>query len=166
MTDCAECGFEYHPALVPEVSALTRGHAAEYAALLAGGGRVLRQRTAPDVWSPLEYACHVRDVLLAQRERVLLARRVDTPALEPMGRDERVEHDGYNEQQPADVARQLDDAALLFANVLDRLTRADWDRSIIYNFPQRQERPLRWLALHTLHELRHHLLDIRRQLDS
>ncbi|WSF99267.1 DinB family protein [Nocardia vinacea] len=134
--------------------------------MLAGGGRVLRQRTAPDVWSPLEYACHVRDVLLAQRERVLLARRVDTPALEPMGRDERVEHDGYNEQQPADVARQLDDAALLFANVLDRLTRADWDRSIIYNFPQRQERPLRWLALHTLHELRHHLLDIRRQLDS
>lgn len=166
MTDCAECGFEYDPALVPEVSALTRRHAAEYAALLAGDGRVLRQRTAPDVWSPLEYACHVRDVLLAQRERVLLARRVDTPALEPMGRDERVEHDGYNEQQPADVARQLDDAALLFANVLDRLTRADWDRTIIYNFPQRQERPLRWLALHTLHELRHHLLDIRRQLDS
>ncbi|WP_084509515.1 DinB family protein [Nocardia pseudovaccinii] len=166
MTDCAECGFEYAPALVPEVSALTRGHAAEYAALLAGDGRVLRQRTAPDVWSPLEYACHVRDVLLAQRERVLLARRVDTPALEPMGRDERVEHDGYNEQHPADVARQLDDAALLFANVLDRLTRADWDRTIIYNFPQRQERPLRWLALHTLHELRHHLLDIRRQLDS
>nr|WP_245721265.1 DinB family protein [Nocardia pseudovaccinii] len=134
--------------------------------MLAGDGRVLRQRTAPDVWSPLEYACHVRDVLLAQRERVLLARRVDTPALEPMGRDERVEHDGYNEQHPADVARQLDDAALLFANVLDRLTRADWDRTIIYNFPQRQERPLRWLALHTLHELRHHLLDIRRQLDS
>lgn len=161
-----ECGFEYDPASVPEVSALTRGHAAEYAALLAGDGRGLRQRTAPDVWSPLEYACHVRDVLLAQRERVLLARRVDTPALEPMGRDERVEHDGYNEQQPADVARQLDDAALLFANVLDRLTGADWDRTIIYNFPQRQERPLRWLALHTLHELRHHLLDIRRQLDS
>ncbi|WP_435832781.1 DinB family protein [Nocardia vinacea] len=166
MTDCAECGFEYDPALVPEVSALTRGHAAEYAALLGGDSRALRQRTAPDVWSPLEYACHVRDVLLAQRERVLLARRVDTPALEPMGRDERVEHDGYNEQQPADVARQLDDAALLFANVLDRLTHADWDRTIIYNFPQRQERPLRWLALHTLHELRHHLLDIRRQLDS
>ncbi|MEV4129062.1 DinB family protein [Nocardia sp. NPDC049707] len=153
--------------MVPEVSALTRVHAAEYAALLTGGvDRVLRQRTAPEVWSPLEYACHVRDVLLAQRERVLLARRVDAPALEPMGRDERVEHDGYNEQRPSDVARQLDDAALLFANVLDRLARPDWDRTVSYNFPQHQERPLHWLALHTLHELRHHLLDIRRQLDS
>ncbi|MFE9321468.1 DinB family protein [Nocardia sp. NPDC052278] len=164
--DCAECGFEYDPALVPEVSALTRGHAAEYAALLAGDGRVLRQRTAPDVWSPLEYACHVRDVLFAQRERVLLARRVDTPAPEPMGRDERVEHDGYADQRPSDVARQLEDAALLFGNVLDRLAPADWDRKLIFTYPERQERPLRWLALHTLHELRHHLLDIRRQLDS
>ncbi len=166
MTDCAECGFEYDPGLVPEVSTLTRVHAAEYAALLTTEDRILRQRTARGVWSPLEYACHVRDVLLAQRERVLLARRVDTPALEPMGRDERVEHDGYNEQRPTDVARQLDDAALLFANVLDRLARADWDRTVIYNFPQRQERPLRWLALHTLHELRHHLLDIHRRLDG
>lgn len=165
MTACAECGFEYEPALVPEISALTKVHAAEYAALLRRDDKELRRRTAPEVWSPLEYACHIRDVLLAQRERVLLARRADTPTLEPMGRNERVEHDGYADQQPSDVARQLGDAALLFANVLDRLAPADWDRTLIYNFPERQERPLSWLALHTLHELRHHLLDIRRQLD-
>ncbi|MEV5839113.1 DinB family protein [Nocardia sp. NPDC052112] len=166
MTDCAECGFDYDPELVPEVSALTRVHAAEYAALLDGDIRVLRQRRAPEVWSPLEYACHVRDVLLAQRERVLLARRVDRPEPEPMGRDERVEHDGYADQQPSDVARQLEDAAMLFANVLDRLTPSAWDRELIFTYPQRQERTLRWLALHTLHELRHHLVDIRRQLDG
>ncbi|WP_433734793.1 DinB family protein [Nocardia sp. CA-129566] len=161
-----ECGFDYEAALVPEVSALARVHAAEYATLLGQDEERLRRRPAPEVWSPLEYACHVRDVLLAQRERVLLARRADAPALEPMGRDERVEHDGYNDQRPSDVARQLDDAALLFANVLDRLTPPDWNRTVIYNFPDRQERPLHWLALHTLHELRHHLLDIRRQLES
>ncbi|WP_433196585.1 DinB family protein [Nocardia sp. CA-107356] len=166
MTACAECGFDYEPALVPEVSALARVHAAEYATLLGGDEQTLRRRTAPQVWSPLEYACHMRDVLLAQRERVLLARRVDAPTLEPMGRDERVAHDGYNDQRPSDVARQLEDAALLFANVLDRLPPADWDRTVIYNFPHREERPLHWLALHTLHELRHHLLDIRRQLDD
>ncbi|WP_084484558.1 DinB family protein [Nocardia anaemiae] len=165
MTDCAECGFEYDSALVPEVSALTRARAAEYAELLAGDDHGLRQRPAPKVWSPLEYACHVRDVLLAQRERVLLARRVDTPAPEPMGRDERVEHDGYADQRPSDVARQLEDAALLFSNVLDRLAPSDWDRTLIFTFPEPRERPLHWLALHTLHELRHHLLDIRRQLD-
>ncbi|WP_339401901.1 DinB family protein [Nocardia sp. XZ_19_385] len=81
-----------------------------------------------------------------------------------MGRDERVEHDGYADQQPADVGRQITDAAQLFANVLDRLDDVDWARTLIYSFPAREERSLRWLAVHTLHELRHHLLDMRAQL--
>ena len=34
----------------------------------------------------------------------------------------------------------------------------------MYNWPERTERTLRWVAAHTLHEVRHHLLDIRRQL--
>jgi len=124
----------------------------------------LRQRPAPEVWSALEYACHVRDVLLVQRERVLLARRADTPALEAMGRDERVEHDGYADQRPADVARQLADAARMFANVLSRLGADDWERTVIYGYPSPAERSLRWVAVHTLHEMRHHLLDVRQQL--
>ncbi|QIS24314.1 DinB family protein [Nocardia terpenica] len=126
--------------------------------------RVLRRRPAPRTWSPLEYACHVRDMLLVQRERVLAARRVDRPVAEPMGRDERVDHDGYAHQQPMAVARQLQDATLLFTHVLDRLPPEDWDRTLIYSYPERAERSLRWVALHTLHELRHHLLDIRRAL--
>jgi hypothetical protein len=165
MTACLECGFEYDLALAPEVSTLATSHADTYADLLrADPPPTLRRRSAPEVWSPLEYACHMRDVLLVQRERVLAARRGDTPVAEPMGRDERVEHDGYADQRPADVARQLQDAAALFANVLDRLSPADWERALIYPFPEREERSLRWLAVHTLHELRHHLLDIRRQL--
>ena len=122
------------------------------------------RRTRPDTWSPLEYACHVRDVLLVQRERVLMARRTTTPSFEPMGRDERVEHDGYGEQAPAAVARQLVDAAGLFTNVLDRLSPADWDRTVLYSYPRRTERSLRWVAVHTEHEARHHLLDVERQL--
>ena len=78
------------------------------------------------MWSPLEYGCHVRDVLLVQRERVLAARRMDRPTFDPMGRDERVEHDGYAEQDPACVVVQLEEAAFLFANVLARLGPDDW----------------------------------------
>src|SRR4026208_608781 len=55
----------------------------------------LRTRRRPDQWSPLEYGCHVRDVLLVQRERVLMARVVDTPSFDPMNRDQRVELDGH-----------------------------------------------------------------------
>ena len=75
-------------------------------------------RAGPDLWSPLEYGCHLRDVLLVQRERVLAARRVDGADCVSMGREERAEHDGYNEQDPVDVARQLADAATLFSNAL------------------------------------------------
>jgi hypothetical protein len=124
----------------------------------------LRSRRAPEQWSPLEYGCHVRDVLLVQRERVLLARRVECPSFEPMGRDERVDHDGYAEQDPAHVARQLADAANLFANVLARFDERAWERTAIYSYPLPSERSLRWVAVHTWHEVCHHLQDVRAQL--
>ncbi|MFJ5592653.1 DinB family protein [Streptomyces noursei] len=166
MTPCRECGFAYGLSLAPAVSELIKGCTGEYEDLLRIEPTALRQRSAPQVWSALEYACHVRDVLLIQRERALAARHRDRPVAEPMGRDERVDHDGYAEQRPADVARQLHDAAWLFGNVLDRLPPAAWDRTLVYTYPERAERSLRWLAVHTLHELRHHLQDMRRQLPS
>jgi hypothetical protein len=130
------------------------------------GADELRRRPGPEVWSPLEYACHLRDVFLVQRERVITARRVERPAVPPMGRDERVDYDGYAAQDPADVARQLGDAARLFAHVLARLGGADWERTVLYGYPREAERTLRWVAVHTEHEARHHLLDVERQLDQ
>lgn len=160
---CGECGFEYALSTAPTVAAAIVDGAEGFAAMLTGGSDV-RTRPAPQTWSALEYGCHLRDVLLVQRERVLAARRMDRPSFDPMGRDERVEHDGYSEQDPADVARQLADAARLFAHVLSRLGREDWHRTVMYNYPSRQERSLRWVAVHTLHEVRHHLLDVGRQM--
>ena len=66
--------------------------------------------------------------------------------------------------QDTDVARQVTDAAAMFANDLDRLTTTDWERTVIYRYPKTSERSLRWVAVHTLHEVRHHTLDIQRQL--
>lgn len=137
---------------------------AEFVALLAYRDVDLRSRRKPGLWSPLEYGCHLRDVLLVQRERVLAGRRTDRPSCQPMGRDERADHDGYADQQPADVARQLSDAAQLFSNVLNRLSPADWHRDVVYSYPKPTVRSLRWVAVHTLHEVSHHLLDVRRQL--
>ena len=164
MDRCAGCGFEYDLNGAPVAGAAIIEVASELALLLKDDTADLRTRRQPQIWSPLEYGCHVRDVLLVQRERVLAARRVDLPSFDPMGRDERVEHDGYEEQDPGDVARQLMDAAHLFANVLDRLGITDWGRSVMYNFPEPLDRSLRWVAVHTEHEARHHLLDIQNQL--
>ncbi|MFI6070711.1 DinB family protein [Actinoplanes sp. NPDC051343] len=161
MTACAECGFRYEETPPEEVGAAIVAGADDVAALLRGPGVRLRPR--PEVWSALEYACHLRDMLLVQRERVLLARREEQPVAVPMGRDERVEHEGYNEQEPADVARQLADAARLLANVLRRLPGEAWQLTLIYTYPEPAERPLSWVAAHTLHEVRHHRMDIERR---
>ena len=163
MTTCEGCGFDYgsvRPAELP--GALTETAHRFQTALLDADVDELRRRPDGQTWSPLEYACHIRDVLLVQRERVLQARRVVMPEPAPMGRDERVDHDGYGEQLPGDVARQMEDAALLFANVLDRLGPVDWQRTLVYRFPERAERSLRWVAVHTVHELAHHVGDMRR----
>src|ERR1700742_3209051 len=116
---CAECGFTYdiHRALA--AADAVRTCVAEVSAILRNKDIDVRSRPRPDVWSPVEYGCHLRDVLLVQRERVLTARRDNGFVCTTMGRDIRVEHEGYAEQDPIDVARQLVDAASLFGNVLD-----------------------------------------------
>ena len=164
MERCDACGFEYDLDRAPGAADAVVTGSGEFAAILGDPGADLTTRRRPEEWSPLEYGCHLRDVVLVQRERVLAARRTDTPVVEPMGRDERVEHDGYREQLPAAVARQLTDAAAMLANDLTRLGPADWERTLVYNYPVLRERSLRWLAVHTEHEVQHHLLDVRRQL--
>ncbi len=161
---CEECGYVYVLGATRSGDDIRVGVAALAVLMTTTGRRTLARRTRPDLWSPLEYACHVRDVLLTERERALLALRVNVPEAVPMGRDERVVHDGYAEQDPVEVAEELTVAARLLANSLDRLDAADWERQLVYNWPERCERTLRWLATHTLHEVKHHLLDARRQL--
>jgi hypothetical protein len=44
---------------------------------------MLRTRPEEGVWSALEYACHVRDVFLVQRDRLYTALVEDTPTFTP-----------------------------------------------------------------------------------
>ena len=169
VTPCVECDFDYDLVGGQNFGIAAGSFVEGYVDLLAATSvTLLKCRPAVDVWSPLEYACHVRDLLVVQRERVLTARRRDRPVAESMGRDERAEHDGYNDQRPSDVARQLGDAMLLLSNVFSRLSPAEWERTVIYPYPYPDpnpgERSMRWMATHTLHELHHHLVDIRRQI--
>jgi DinB superfamily len=163
---CDSCRFTYDLTQARQAGREITLGAEQLATTIEGGHANLRRRPEPDTWSALEYSCHVRDVLLVQRERVLLALRTVQPSLVPMGRDERVEHDGYNEQSPSAVARQLRDVAALFAGVLDRLDDAGWSRTVIYNYPAPTVRDLAWLAVHTHHEVQHHLADVRSQINE
>ena len=166
MDTCDGCGFTYNEDEAGAAASAIRIGTGELKDLVhALDGPTARTRPDADTWSPQEYACHVRDVLLVQRERVLQALREETPSFPPMGRDERVAHDGYASQNTRHVERQLLDAALMFTNVLDRLEPAQWERTLMYNYPRPWSRSLRWVAVHTLHEVRHHTADVRRQLE-
>ena len=160
---CDECGFVYDLDAAGDAGDAIAATSVTISAILTAADDVTTRPNA-GTWSVLEYGCHVRDVLLVQRERVLLALRVEEPQLETMGRDERVEADGYRDQHPVDVARQVGDAALLFTGVLARLDEPAWHRTVIYSHPHRAVRSIAWVAVHTLHEVVHHLGDIRRQL--
>jgi hypothetical protein len=160
---CAECGFTYDEAGISDVATTLRSLAAQHVALLEGPSveGILRTRPSPRVWSALEYTCHVRDVLLVQRDRVILALVEGSPSFPRMYRDERVALAGYPEERPEEVARELLVAANLAGKVFERLSAEQARRLCIYNFPASTERNVAWLGAHTVHEASHHLRDVR-----
>ncbi len=160
MDACESCGFVYADVAVTDVGMLLRSLGPRYRNRLSLEAAHLRTRPDPTTWSALEYACHVRDVFAVQHERLLLALAEDRPQFVPMGRDERVIELRYNEQDPADVARDLIVNADGLAGAFDRLTPDEWSRVGIYNWPEPADRSMAWLARHTIHEGEHHLLDI------
>ena len=167
MDRCTECGFDYDDLPVDDVPAKLRSFAPEYRdRLVETEVERLRAHPVENVWSALEYACHVRDVFEVQRQRVDQILTEDCPTLTPMGRDERVRRDHYNEQDPPVVAGELIDAANELADAYARLTAEEWQRTAIYNYPTTQERSLVWIARNATHEARHHLLDIDRLLEA
>jgi S-DNA-T family DNA segregation ATPase FtsK/SpoIIIE len=125
---------------------------------------MLRRRPAADVWSALEYACHVRDVFLVQRDRLYIALVEDKPSFAPMYRDQRATLARYNSQDPEEVAAQLTTAARLIAQAFEGLDAAQLQRFCIYGFPAPAERPVLWIGQHTVHEGEHHFRDIQEGL--
>ncbi len=160
MVDCDECGLVYASIPLANIPNELEAFGPIYRARLGGDPSKLRARPSPEVWSALEYACHVRDVLEVQRGRLLLALEEDRPTFIPMGRDERVTRHHYNDQDPLIVADQLEAAATAIGTEFSGLSDEQWERSGIYNWPTASERSMVWLGRHTIHECRHHLRDI------
>lgn len=167
MERCDECGYAYEDRgavrLAEDLRALGSRYAGRLGATAGSAALVtLRERPEPGVWSALEYACHVRDVLLAQRERLFLALVEECPSFAPIYREQRVVLARYGDADPGRVADELDMAAMLVADAFERLDADEWGRECIYNFPAPARRSVAWLGAHTLHEGEHHLADVDR----
>lgn len=159
MQRCDQCRYDYSGL---DRGALAQGLEAAGLEVVGTLSRVemMRDRPAPEVWSALEYACHVRDVLEVQRHRIEQALTEDRPAFEPMGREERVTRLAYNQQDPATVGSQVEANSRALANAVETLKDDEWERTGFYNYPEPAERTMEWIVRHTIHELVHHRADI------
>ncbi len=126
----------------------------------------LRAHPVEGQWSALAYGCHVRDLLILQRERVTRALVDERPTFAGMDPDRRAVDGRYDEADPDTVAAALVAAAEGLADVLAGLDADGWARSTVYpSPPPPTDRDLDWIARNTVHELAHHLADVDRLLD-
>lgn len=153
---CPECGLAVGAITGPEVPGRIRAAAVRWAEVLRRAD--VAARPAPGVWSPLEYACHVRDVcgVMAQRARLMLD--VEDPTFPDWDQDAAARAARYGEQDPGRVAADLgvaaDDAAGLFAGVAGEQWRRRGVRSNGSGFS------IETLAQYFLHDVEHHLHDV------
>lgn len=126
---CPDCGLDT-PGVAPEaVPGMLRANARAWLEVLAGDDAGLRRRPAPETWSGLEYACHVRDVFLRCHVRLNLMLDGDDPVFPNWDQDATAVAERYGEQDPALVAVELDAAAQVLADGFERVSGAQWSRT-------------------------------------
>ena len=164
---CEECGFDYEALNPADVPAAVRTFAKRYRMPLTrflrdeDGDALVRQRPAPEVWSALEYAAHVRDVFASYDGWIRLCLSEDRPVLDGPSPDELAAERKYNEDDPVAVVDALAANAERLAATVEAVPADGWDR---VGLRRDEERSVVLLARRAVHEGSHHLLDIGRGL--
>lgn len=154
---CPQCGFDTSEPGRADLASLAAIVGERWAAAFEGLDD-LAARPDPLVWSPLEYASHVRDVFALARYRCGLMRDEDDPTFSNWDQDATAVEDGYAAQDPAVVWQAIAANADTFAQFLAELTDDDWDR------PGRRSDgagfTVESFARYVLHDPIHHLTDV------
>ncbi len=159
---CPECGFDAMAYAVTDLAGAIETNALGFAQVLAAAGAT--QRPAPEVWSPLEYACHVRDVHRVFSERVRLMLAEDDPQFGNWDQDVAAVEERYDLQDPVAVSRELTDAAADVAARYAAVEGEQWQR------PGRRSNgssfTIESLGRYHLHDVVHHLWDVGFDADA
>ena len=161
---CEGCGFEWDVIAAVQVAPGIVDATHAIAGRVRDAGPAAARRPAPDRWSAVEYAAHVRDVLLNVRDRIIQTLVEDEPTYAMLWRDERVDRGLYAGDTAEQVADEVEFAGSLFARTFDRIDGAGLERTGVYAFPVAVPRTVRWIGAQALHEARHHLADIDESL--
>ena len=164
---CEECGFDPGSVAPDELPDAVRALARRYSIPLSrflpheDGDALIRTRPAPEIWSALEYAAHVRDELPLFDARIHRALDEDEPVVEPWDHEAAVEGATYNQQDPAMVADALAEGAEALATTLQLVPGGGWERIAVRDGDRLT---VLEMGRYALHEGHHHLLDIGRSL--
>jgi hypothetical protein len=158
---CPECGFVAADLNRAELGQLLRDDATGWAAVLRQPGAT--ERPDEETWSPLEYACHVRDVHRTFGERLDLMLTQDEPTFANWDQDVAAVEGRYDRQEPADVGPELVAAAEAVAARYDALRdepEGTWARRGLRD--NGSEFTVDSIARYHLHDVLHHSHDVRR----
>jgi hypothetical protein len=154
---CPECGLDTSKIPYDDIPSLIRANSASWEDVLLRPG--VAQRPAPDVWSPLEYACHVRDVFRIFDKRLARMLAEDDPLFENWDQDTTAVEDRYADQVATIVAADLVTAAAALADGFSAVGPGDRQR------PGRRTDGASFtvesFARYLLHDPVHHLHDVR-----
>ena len=156
---CPECGLVATSLAEGDLGVAIIAEAALWGELLARLSEApsLRVRPAPGVWSPMEYAGHVRDTLTLFADRIQTAIEIENPRFEYQDQEAAVIDRRYNDQDPREVAATIYANAERFAQVLDALPSDAWKRG--GTRLEDESFDIALLARFALHEAHHHRLD-------
>ena len=154
---CPECGFDPAAVARDDLGPAIRDNAAGWPPVLGSAGATERPRG--DVWSPTEYACHVRDVhtLFAERLGQMLAD--DGARFANWDQDVTAVEDRYDLQDPAEVGPALGEAAERVAAVYDSVPDDAWEHRGVRS--NGTVFTVETLGRYHLHDVVHHLWDVR-----
>jgi hypothetical protein len=153
---CPECGFDARTVPASYVAARVRATVPLWLDALAVPDAAVRPR--PDLWSPLEYACHVRDVHRLYTERLHLMLAEDAPTFANWDQDVTAVEERYDLQDPAVVATELAEASEVMAAAFDAVRGDEWERTGVRS--DGAHFTVDSFARYFLHDIEHHLWDV------
>lgn len=153
---CPECGMEAGAVDPSDVPDLLQGCAEGWALVLSRPGTAVRP--TPAVWSPLEYACHVRDVCRVMRGRAEVMLAEESPSFPNWDQDVTAVADRYGHQDPATVSAELRTAADGAAGTFAAVSGDQWQRRGFRS--NGSAFTVATLAQYFLHDVVHHLHDV------
>jgi hypothetical protein len=117
-------------------------------------------RPAPQTWSPVEYGSHVADVIDVFQQRIFLMLTEDNPTFASFDPEAAVA--GYAGRSPAETAARIAGAANRIGDVFSSLAPHLWDRPGVRG--DGASFTVLSISRYLLHDMLHHLFDVRRQL--